>query len=361
MRGYLIVFIFFFRLASAFGQDPDTLLSSILQIENPTRRVDELYRYGYYLLDKDPQLAYEYARHCEAAAQKSGSLYDLSKSNNLSGQLFCNQGNYKKALDHFEKYMAISKELNDTLLLAYASTNLGNIFLRLNQFQKAEHYFLSAIGFYNFLHSDIELANGLINLGALNHTQGQLDAALNNYEKALDIGKKLNEYDIRSICLNNIAQVFSDKGELEKALAYNYDALELRDLMGADIDVSDSYLSIAEVALKQNNPELAEENLGLALTLCDKLAYAEGKMTYHQLASELYAQKENYQLAYEHLKQAGELKDNLLALQEEESADISEETPVASHPKHVITGWWLLILLSLLLIIIPFILFRYKR
>jgi len=361
MLRYFTVFIF--CSTRLFSQDPDTLLNHILKVRNDTECVNQLYAKGYDLVDKDPKSANEFARNCERIAAKSGSLKHISKSYNLAGILYTNSGNYKKALDYFEKYMAVNKQLNNTLLLAYGHTNFGNIYLRLKDFEKAESSFLSAIECYNTLGNKTELANGLINLGVLKHQQYKLDAAKENYERALQMGKELNDYDIKAICLNNLAQIFADQGNYEKALAYNYDALELRELMGLDVDVADSHLSIAEIALKQKDLPLAEENLNSALTLCNNLEYLEGKMQYHKLLSELYVLKNNYQLAYANLKLFTELDDSLMLMEDEETGEEINETtafkPIHSHSG--IRNLWLLSLLSLILVIIPFVLIRYKR
>jgi tetratricopeptide (TPR) repeat protein len=361
MLRYFIFFIFCsFKLLS---QDPDTLLNSILRIENDTEQVNQLYKQGFDLVDKDPKLAYAYAQNCERAALKSKSPQHISKSDNLSGILFYKQGNYKKALVYFEKYFAANKALNNILGLGYSCTNLANAYSKLKQLQKAENYYLQAINYYNTLNNKTEIANGLINLGVLKHEQKQLDAALENYEKALQTGKELNDYEIKAICLNNMAQIFSDKGNYEKALAYNYDAMELRELMGLDVDRTDSHLSIAEIALKQKNISLAEENLNLAIELCNELEYTEGKMLYYKLFSELQSQKNNYRSAYENLKLYTQLNDSLLLIQNREPESDFNVTGESNYNSASvpIRNLWLLILLLLFLIIIPFVLMRYKR
>ncbi len=361
MLRFLIVFLFLARIG--FGQDEDTLLTHFLKIENDTERVNQLYKKGLDLVDKNPRLAFQYAQYCESEAQKTKSLTHLSKSYNLSGILFYKQGYFKKAIASFEKYLSANKLLNNVLGIGYSFTNLANSYLQLKQFQKAEEYYLLAIQYYNTLNTKTEIANGLINLGVLKQEQKQLEAAEQNYEKALQTGKELNDYTIKAICLNNLAQVFLDKGDFEKALAYNYDALELRELMGLDVDISDSYLSIAEVALKQNDLNLAEEHLNLAINLCNQLDYYEGKMVYHKLVSEFYSKKNNYQLAYENLKKFNQLNDSLMHLMNAESVDEFEELvePLSNCNANPIKNVWLLILLSLTLIIIPFVLIRYKR
>lgn len=363
MLKYFISFLLFSVHLPA--QDPDTLLTTILRIENDTEKVNQLYTQGFDLIDKNPKMAYIFAQNCDKIAQKSKSLRHISKSYNLLGILFHKQGNYKKAQSYFEKYLTTATALNNTLGVAFSFNNLGQIYLQLKQFQKAERYYLKAIEHYNTLNNRIELANGLINLGVLKHEQKQLDAAYENYEKALETGKTLNNYEIKAICLNNLAQLFSDKGNYEKAMAYNYDALELRELMGLEVDISDSYLSIAEIALRQKNTALAEENLNLALELCNKLEYHEGKMIYYKLASELYSQKNNYQLAYQNLKHFTQLNDSFLLLKSEEPISELEEDVLESIDDYPyndsLKNKSLLVLLLILITFISYMIFKNKR
>ena len=361
MLRFLIVFLFFgFCML---GQDPDTLLTTILNIENDTTRVNQLYKQGFDLVDKNPQLAYNYAHNCEKAAKKSKSLRHISKSKNLLGRLFYTHGHYKRAVVYFEEYLKSSLALNNTLDIAFGYMNLGNAYMALKHFDKVEHFYLKAIDGYNSLNNKEQVANGLTNLAVLKHLQNQLDAALENYQKAFETGEELNDYNIKANCLNNMAQIFFDKGNYEKALAYNYDALELREFMELDVDLADSHFSISEIAIKQKNTVLAEDNLDLAFQICNKIGYNQGKINYYKLFSELQEQKNNYKSSMENFKLYKQLNDSILLTEGSELKFNFKETtePIFNRTKSEIKNMWLLSLLSLLLIIIPFVLIRYKR
>jgi len=363
MLKYLIVFIISSQILSA--QEADTMLNKILDIENDTERVNQLYTRGFDLVDKNPQLAFKYAQNCELTARKSKSPRHISKSYNLSGILFYKQGDLKKSLFYFRKYLVSTQELNNGLGVAFSLTNLGHIYLQLKQFPKAEKHYLLALEYYNAQNNKIELANGLINLGVLKHEQNQLDAAFENYQTALQMGIALNNYDIKAICLNNIAQVYFDKGDFGKALSYNFDALEIREIMGLEADLADSYLSIAEITIKQGDLALAQENLDSALELCNKLEYYEGKMTYHKLLAELYYLKNNYQLAYQNLKVFTQLNDSIITFQEDEPLyDLEEnrQEPIEEDFEFdKITNKPMMFLLLIIIIFISYIIFKNKR
>jgi tetratricopeptide (TPR) repeat protein len=362
MLRFLIVFVFLKIPVS--GQDPDTLLPHILAIENDTVKVNRLYTIGFDLVEKNPRLAYQYAQNCEKIALHSGSLKHISKSKNLLGMLFQTYGHYKRAVVYYEQYLTGSTSLKDTLNMAFGYTNLGSAYLRLGQFEKVEYFYLKAIGYYNALNNKKEVANGLINLAVLMHHQNQFEAALENYHKAYETGKQLNDYTIKAICLNNMAEIFLVKENYEKALAYNYDALELRELMELDADISDSHLSIAEIALKQKKTDLALENLDLAFRICNKIGYVQGKINYYKLLSELQEQKNNLQSSFENYKLYKQLNDSVLSKEGSEIAYNFEEE--IEKPNYVrteapIKNKWLLSLLSMIFIIVPLVLIRFKR
>ena len=133
--------------------------------------------------------------------------------------------------------------------------------------------------------------------------------------------------------------------------------------MDLDLDVSDSHLSIAETALKQKNLVIAEENLNLALQICNRIGYVQGKINYYKLFSELQEQKNNYQSAFENYKLYKQLNDSIRLTEGSElKFDFREtEGPAYSNNERNIKNLWLLSLLSLILIIVPFVLIRYKR
>lgn len=361
MLRYIIAFILIPFTISA--QDPDTLLTSILNVTNDTARANQLYTVGFGLIDKDPPLAYKYAKNCQNAALNSKSLPHISKSNNLLGIVYFKFGEYSKSLLCFENYLSGSIKSNNKLGVAFAYTNLANIYLKIKQYAKAENYFLKALNDYNELNNKTEIANSLINLGVLKNERKQLDAAFEFYQKALQTGTELNNYEIKAICLNNMAQVFFDKGDYEKALAYNFDALELREIMAFDVDRSDSYLSIAETEIKLNDIPSAQQHLDTAIALCNKTENFEGQIKYYRLTSELEAQKNNYKLAYENLVIYNRLNDSLTLtqnIQTDYNFDLVEEVKAQTETQNI-NNLWLIVILAISLTTIIYTIFKNKR
>jgi len=130
-----------------------------------------------------------------------------------------------------------------------ALKNLGNTCLELEEFQQAESY-------YNMANSSISKIiskqdhyyreNGLLvfdahmavslQLGVLYHRMGRIVDAEQIYSSLIEfcksyLGEQYSEYVMYPVLINNISNVFIDKGEFEKAEPYLVESLQLTEKM----------------------------------------------------------------------------------------------------------------------------------
>ena len=348
-----------------FAQENDSLLTHILAMQNDTEKVNQLYKNGFNLRNSDPKLAFYYANLCEEQAHVSGSKKHLAKSYNLLGVLFYKKGDFTKALAYHQKALAIRSDCKDKTGMALSQTNLGNIYTDLQLFERAESSYLKALEIFRETGDEKRAADCLINLGVLKQTLKQNEAAFENYVLALKLAEKLNDYDMRSLCLNNMAQVFFDKGNYEKSIAYNEDALKIRNLMDNNLEVADSYLNLASNYIKLKDLEKARENLDTAYSISKHYNYYEAMQTAFKIYSDYYSETKNYEAAYAWLKKYELSKDSIMAEQSSREAafdfDLPETIGHSYVPQQSIHNLWLLISVLILLIFIPLIFIRFKR
>ncbi|WP_317898959.1 tetratricopeptide repeat protein [Aurantibacillus circumpalustris] len=349
----------------ALAQQSDTVLARILALKNDTVKVNQLYKQGFSLRNSDPKLAFYYANLCEERAHISGSKKHLAKSYNLLGVLFYKKGDYTKALAYHQKALSIRTEVKDNFGAALSQTNLGNIYTDLQLFERAENSYLAALAIYRENGDEKRAADCLINLGVLKQTLKQNEAAFENYVHALKLAEKLNDYEMRSLCLNNMAQVFYDKGNYEKSIAYNEDALKIRNLMENNLEVADSYLNLAANYIRVKDNQKALEYLDTAYAIGTHYQYYEALQTAFNSYSEYYFQLKNYEQAYYWLRKYQQSKDSVMLEQSAREAEFDFNLPeiIGQSPvkKREIHNLWLLISVMVFLIFIPFIFIRFKR
>lgn len=352
--------------ATLWSQQSDSLLAHILSLRNDTEKVNLLYRQGFALRNTDPRLAFYYANLSEEQAQISGSKIHLAKSYNLLGILHYKKSDYAKALAYHQRALKLREECKDRQGLALSLTNLGNIYTDLQSFEKAEEAYLKALSIFKETGDEKRAADCLINLGVLKQTLKQNDAAFENYVQALKLAERLNDYEMRSLCLNNMAQVFYEKGNYEKSIAFNEDALKIRNMMDNNLEVSDSYLNLASNYIRLKDLTRAREKLDTAYQIASRYQYYEALQTAFKIYSDYYFADKNYEQAYKWLKRFEDSKDSITAGQGATEAGLDLSMPVETsgafpEQKQVIHNLWLLMLVSSFVIIIPFILIRYKR
>lgn len=350
---------------SLFAQVEDTLLSSILSLKNDTEKVNRLYSRGFALRNNDPRSAFYYANLCEEQAQLSESKKHMAKSYNLLGILHYKKGNYKNALAYHQKALSYRKECGDRAGQALSEINLGNIYSELHFFDRAEASYLAALAVFKALDDTKRTADCLINLGVLKQTLKQQEAAYAHYSLALKLGEDMNNYDIRSLCLNNMAQVYFDKGDYEKSIALNEDALKLRNLMENHLEVADSYLNLASNFLSLKQPEKAKEYLDTAYSISSRYSYFEAMQVARKVYSDYYFELKDFEKAYFWLKTHETKQDSVLTEQGKLSPEfdfdlpeVTQHSPVVAKELH---NLWLLISVLVFIIFVPFMLLRFKR
>jgi len=347
------------------AQQSDTLLTRILAMRNDTEKVNQLYRQGFALRNTDPALAFYYANLCEEQAHVSGSKKHLAKSYNLLGVLFYKKGDFTSSLAYHQKALGIRIAGKDVNGIALSHTNLGNIYTDLQLFEKAESSYLKALGTFRENGDEKRAANCLINLGVLKQTLKQNDAAFENYVLALKLAEKINDYEMPSLCLNNMAQVFFDKGNYEKSVAYNEDALKMRILMENNLEAADSYLNLAANYIKLKKTEKALANLDTAYRISTHYDYYEAQQMAFKIYSEYYSELKNYEKAYYWLKKYEHSKDSIMSEQSARESEFDFNVPEtnghAYAPEQNLHNLWLLISTLILLIFVPLFLIRYKR
>lgn len=145
-------------------------------------------------------------------------------------------------------------------------------------------------------------AAALNNIAGIYRQKGDYDKALEYYRQALDLIKDDKE---KATAYNNIASVYLDKGDYSKAIEYFQKAIELGERVGDYHGVAQRYISLGATYIKAKNYELAEkyltEGLKRVQRVGDKYWEAHG---YAYLAALYYVEKGNNKLAIDYLTKA---------------------------------------------------------
>ncbi len=180
---------------------------------------------------------------------------DTAGSYHNIGMVYRNKGESDRSLDYHQKALAIQLELlgekhPDT---AKSYHNIGTVYYNKGDYDRALSYYqkASAIRLELLGEKHPDTAASYNNIGNVYSNKREYDRALDYYQKALAIKLELlgEKHPDTALSYNNIGNVYSNKREYDRALDYYQKALAIQlELLGEKHpDTASSYLGIGNV------------------------------------------------------------------------------------------------------------------
>ncbi|HRQ49002.1 MAG TPA: sensor histidine kinase, partial [Agriterribacter sp.] len=197
-----------------------------------------------------------------------------------------------------------SMELNDKLQIGRSNTNLGNVFLNLDQFDSALHHYHIALNNFEAIDNKVLVARLCDLLQVTYQELRQHDKALVYGRQAIGVLRNANDPVNLSGALSNAANVYYRIQHYDTALAYYKEALEL---------VREVHYKAQEKTILQNISNLYQHTLQIdsmklyvekAAALSRELGFPEGEAIAHRGFANYYVFKNDLDAAYKHITQA---------------------------------------------------------
>lgn len=367
MRNKIFTFIIFTVCQTTlFGQSQreiiDSLIVSLESVKKDSVAVNNYVYISSFFYEKNLKKSKLYANKALKLSgeikYKTGqaqSLFLLAKTEHKLGKL-------KSALNHYLQASLLYKNQNKNYYLARSYAEMGNVQASLGDMVSSIKNHQKAISVFKELDNSVGVANCYSDLGSINHMQRNFDQSLSYFTKAKTIFE--NEHDDVSLAklYNRVSLVFRDKGEIDKSLSYDYKALliqeQLRDKSGMaqsnlnigqtsilqkewnraqgyidyasklyreiedQIGISKCYLITAKIALLQHKTNIAKNNLEKCIDLAQQSNALPELVDAYKVLSEIYADDEQKEMAYDYLVRHNNLKDTLFSI--ERSRQFSE-------------------------------------
>jgi tetratricopeptide (TPR) repeat protein len=290
------------------------------------------------------------------AVMLSANSKDLDKfsyiANQGIGTVYYDKGDYDEALIYYDKAIAELPQALQKDYIALALNNKGRVFKRSGMLEKAQQSFIEALKYADLNEDNNMRAIILTNLGIINRGLNQHQKALSYYDQALEYLIMLNDsYGIGNIYQNK-ANLYSDLQEQRQALKYNFlakeiiektnyksinyatllnniglsycylnemdsaliyinQALDLSTIIDDTYGIADTKISLGLVYIEKQNYVVAKTNIREGINIAKKIGAVEVAIGGYQTLIEYELSLNNYKEAFEAQTMFKSLQDSL--------------------------------------------------
>jgi two-component system, sensor histidine kinase PdtaS len=241
--------------------------------------------------------------------------YLVASLYNNIGICYNRLGDYNLALENYYESLKIkqemlkSGELHEKDIRIYSTlNNIGNLHLRMRDFEKALSIFLQEVDNCTDAVSTSKLLN---NIGIAYQELGDLEKALFYYQRALSMNKKLNRKDKIATSLNNIGYIHDIQEDWPETLKFYKKALDFKEEIGDQFGIANGKKNVGSIYLELKQYKTAYRYLQESIVLAENIGALEIVKDDFNFLSRLYHEQNNDKLAYEYGKKYSILKDSL--------------------------------------------------
>jgi tetratricopeptide (TPR) repeat protein len=291
-------------------------------------------------------ICYEYQSMFDSAlvynqkALEVRKKYDLQKgiaqSNINIGVIYFNKGFYRLALKHYLDALNFyenktEKSAIDKSYLGSVQTNLGNIYIELNDLKNARKYLNGAVENFTEVGDSRELAYLNNELGDVEQLSGNFREAKQYFQDALNLARQSDDKLIEVSALLNLSTNYLQTGKLDESWDFAREGLSVAE------DISDSkyaigmYQNLGEINMQRDRVSEAISFFKKALSEAEEAGIIKQKEEILYQLAECYSMAGNFSTANIYLKKHIVAADSVF--DEEKYRQISEMEAIYENEK----------------------------
>jgi CHAT domain-containing protein len=216
-----------------------------------------------------------------------GSDPVLARVDNNRGVIYDSLGDYRAALDHYERALAVYEKMGDPLLIAQTLINVGAAQRNLGDYARAVVALQRSIDLSSAANARRLRAQTLTDLGTVLADQGNFELSVLRQKEALAVQTELGDLRGQAFTLAYLGRALLAWGEghereaeetINRALAVNADR-------NNPVIDADCLVTLAELALRQNRPADAAQHAARAGEIATRLGESNARAAALTVAS----------------------------------------------------------------------------
>ena len=208
----------------------------------------------------------------------SNDFTGIARCENLSGSIYAEQGNIKKAQNYFFKGLEIVENSNQ-LIAGLIHNNLGIVNSMIGNFELALSYFQRALVVFEKYNSKYYVADVRHNIGMIYIRKEKFKKAINEFDRCIHAAQLTNYQNILALSFLSKSYLFILMNDIELAEVWLDKSLEIADGINDNLTIADCYKVKGIILKKKKNYDEAEiyflRSLQLNKRYNNQLNYAE--------------------------------------------------------------------------------------
>ncbi|HWK99065.1 MAG TPA: tetratricopeptide repeat protein [Parapedobacter sp.] len=214
---------------------------------------------------------------------------------------------YEEAVDMNLEAIRIRERLDDSVGLQQSFNNLAIVFRSAAEDDKALEYYNKSLAISKAAHIPIATSNTLVNMANLYFGRNERDTAYRLYEEAIELAGSLSNSGQLRLAHHNYGNSLRKAGKLDLARQHLERSLQYAEEGGSTSSLNITRTVLGRVYFESGNLARAAQLYEQTLRQTDTSAHTDDLMTLYQYLRDLGDKKRDYQLAYHYQTLFGQL------------------------------------------------------
>ncbi len=266
---------------------------------------------GYTLLSQD-QKAIAFYQKAIAEFQQSKLIQYQDEAKIQLAEFLISQGRLEESEEYCLEVLYHSKGNGDLVHLVSAYNGLGVIFRIIDENSRSLQYFNLALEKCAEANDAKGFSLTYKNLGTYYFNERQFNKAMGYYTKALKYWETQNIHEEKCGLINNIGNVYREMGYYDQALSNYLKAYEMSSSLGSAYLHTVIIKNLGLLAHRMGMLDKAKQLFDISFQMADKYKIIRVQQEVLLNEAKLLAEKGDFSLAYDHMKQVQSKQDTLI-------------------------------------------------
>lgn len=251
----------------------------------------------------------------------------LARALKWQGNIYIDRSEYKQGLQSYQNAYEIFLGCGDKLQIARVLSNISTVYIRMEEWEKADHYLSQALDIYHEQAFSNPFAEAILHINGSVITKylNRPDERVAHINEAMRMAAKTSSYRVKLTALMNLSAMQQDHGMPQEAMESSIACLRLAETYNEPRGIANCNESLAESYLLLNQTDQALEHAFLALDTYEKRKNRKRYIYVSNIIANIYEASGDFKLALKYYKQyAVQGKEYLFDARRKELFDLQE-------------------------------------